>query len=208
MANIRTVFFVGLAIALIILAAVSFSDNSTESVKTNKRNTSIEGDNISFRATPPIPTTIIATPMPTIKIVTSTPLPEPTMKERPEISIIGPENVSEGDKFVLEFQINPKSEKIVGLGIDIVFDGKLIEAKKVDILDTDVENIAIPGNIGDGIITDIVIAKREGIPSKFMAVEFAAIGSGKTNIEAKITVVNEDFSTAEITAVKTIKIIG
>lgn len=213
MVNKRTIFFASLAIIILIaFLAILYSGNA----KNAKYDDSIGGvgtKNKTPISTPsPTITSEPPTPAPTIKIVAPTPMPQPTMKEVPEISINGPDNAAKGDNFALEFQINPKSEQVVGLEINIDFDGKLIEAKNVDVLDPNIgigTGSYIKGNIANGEIKNIAIAKEEGenIAGNFMIVEFKALFSGTAQITAQITAVNEEYVPAEIKVWKIIKIV-
>ncbi len=161
--------------------------------------------------------TTISTPVPPIKFVVTSLPAQPTMREIPEISINGPDNIKKGDKFTLEFQIDPKSEKIAGLGIDINFDGKLFKAENVDIFDPNIgqypnleKGSYIKGDITDEGIMNIAIAKEKGenIVGNFMNVEFKATRQGEAKITAQITAVNEESAYKEIGGVsKTIRIV-
>lgn len=149
-----------------------------------------------------------STPQPVARVIMPTAIPRPTMRELPQISIDGPDTVAKGDKFTLEFFLDPTSEKITGFEIvSIYFDGDLIEAKVVDILNADVDSgFSTTGIIGNGVISDITTLKREGITGKFLVIEFEATGTGKVNLEAKITATNEDTALVDLVLTKSVEV--
>lgn len=206
MVNNKTIFFASLAIILIALFAVFYSNGAK--IKYDDSVEGLKAKNIAPALTSAMPIATPKQPAPTIKIVASTPTSQPTMKEIPEISINSPNNIAKGDKFTLEFQINSKGEKIVGLEMNIGFDGKLIEAEKVNIPDANSDGTYLTGNIGSGEIKNIAIAKQKGnVAENFATIEFKAINRGNVQIKAQITAVNEKFIYTEIEISKIIEIV-
>lgn len=177
-------------------AVIAETPAATETPKTplepKKEEKSISGIVINDSMVPP------PTPMPKVII------------DKPEVSMIAPAGVKPGEKFELVLNLNlpEKSKKIIGVESNLNFDGSLIKADSVQLVNAEPEPyLSMEGKIENNGIKNIAVVNGSGISGTFAVISFTAVSHGTAVIEGKFMAVDETEATAVVVASKTVEII-